>query len=104
MILKVVSTKQEQLKNIAKFLIKKKLIATAVIGQSCFIPHKNQENSLDEDVCYTLSGISKSLLFKKINDALRAEYGSETPLIYSEPIIMIDPEQTDEMLGRLIKT
>ncbi|MDX1461813.1 MAG: hypothetical protein R3359_02060 [Marinirhabdus sp.] len=100
MILKVVGTDVQVLEEIAQLLIDEKLIAVATIeGPAKFY----SANSATAER-HVLSGISKSLLFRTINEVLRKKYGEKMPLLYSEPIIMLDPDHTEKILAALVKT
>ena len=104
MIVKIVDASEQMLEGMAQFLIEERLIANATIDAQASFFEPNQSGEVRKVNKYVLSGISKSLLFKKINDTLRAAYKEKMPLLYSEPIIMIDPEHTEMLLNRLIKT
>ena len=104
MILKVISGDATMLEEIAIKLLKKKLLANATLDAAAMHYEANDADEVVAEKKYILSGISKSLLFKQINSFLRETYGESMPLLYSEPIIMFDPEHTDQVLSKLIKT
>jgi hypothetical protein len=102
MTLQIVSKHKQLLDEIATFLLNERLIANAMISEN--VIHKEINNGVVETTeKFILKSISKSLLFSKINEKLRKRYGEKTPLIYSEPIILIDPIQTEEIIKRLVK-
>lgn len=103
MTLQLVSPNKELLQDIAVFLLEKRLIANAMISKTNFweLTEEQSDPSIATHTKYILKGISKSLLFHIINKELRARYAQDMPLVYSEPIILIDPEQTELIIKRL---
>ncbi len=104
MTLQLVSDQRDLLEEIASFLLKNRLIANAMISETQFIEldeTPKHPSTVITHSKYILKGISKSLLFHAINKELRASYGHNMPLVYSEPIILIDPDQTERMITRL---
>lgn len=102
MTLQIVSKKKEMLEEIAHFLLEEQLIANAIISENVIYLEKNKD-TIETTERYALKSITKSLLFNTINEKLRKRYKEKTPLIYSEPIILIDPIQTEAIVERLIK-
>lgn len=103
MTLQIVSESEDFLNEIAEFLLKEELIANAMISRDLVVMTKELDGSISSTENFLLKGISKSLLFQKINDRLREEFGEHIPLVYSEPIILIDSEKIDEIMFRLSK-
>ncbi|GAB5401678.1 MAG: hypothetical protein Aureis2KO_32630 [Aureisphaera sp.] len=102
MSLQVVSQDKELLNDVAGFLLKENLIVNAIIS------HEHVSNTLDGDQVvsrpiFLLKGISKSLLFGLINNMMCEKYGDRMPLVYSEPIILIDPKHTEAFMEQLRK-
>ncbi|RDK83263.1 hypothetical protein [Marinirhabdus gelatinilytica] len=102
MILQLIDENRDLLNEIADFLLEEQLIANAMISDKIIFKERI-EDTIKECEKYILKGISKSLLFNIINERLRNRYGEKAPLIYSEPIILIDHQQRDTILGRLKK-
>lgn len=102
MTLQLVSEDKNLLEDIAEDLLRERLIANAMISGAVIFKTISDENEIITDLQYTLKGISKSLLFRKINTWLLAKYEERIPLLYCEPIIMIDPDQTEKILNKLI--
>lgn len=101
MTLQVVSQDKNLLEDIAISLLEQRLIANAMISDPLtFMVLEN--NNLISTSQYVLKGISKSLLFSRINKWLRATYKDKMPLLYCEPIIMIDSVQTEEILAKIV--
>ena len=101
MTLQIIATDKSLLEKIAEDLIESHLIANAIISQGD--TYKTLVGSeIENQIIYTLKGISKSLLFSKINNRLRSQYGDQMPLLYSEPIIMIDAKQTEAIIEHLV--
>ncbi|MEQ3656341.1 MAG: hypothetical protein ABNH00_10795 [Dokdonia sp.] len=104
MTLQLVSDQRDLLEEIATFLLKNRLIANAMISETQFL-ELDEDNPDQSQVMthskYILKGISKSLLFHAINKELRASYAHNMPLVYSEPIILIDPDQTERIITKL---
>lgn len=102
MTLQIISKKRELLEEIAHFLLNEHLIANAMISERLLYLEKNK-NTVDTTKRFILKSITKSLLFSTINEKLRERYQEKTPFIYSEPIILIDPIQTEDIISRLVK-
>lgn len=103
MTLQLVSEDESLLLEIAEFLLKESLIANAMISETGTYKTLNKQNTIVTSNHYILKGISKSLLFSHINQLLRKKYKERLPLLYSEPIILIDPEQTEAIVSQLAK-
>lgn len=103
MILQAVSEDHRLLQEIADDLLKANLLANAIISKNSNYRYLTHQGAIVESSTHILKGISKSLLFSKINKKLRSKYGDKMPLLYSEPIIMIDPHQMEVFLDRLIE-
>lgn len=101
MILKILSDDQRLLHTIADDLLQESLIANAVISELSSYKQVDDHGAIIENGRSILNGISKSLLFNKINMRLRDAYGQNMPLIYSEPLIMMDSLQMEEILSKL---
>ncbi len=102
MTLQIVSKQKELLDEIGIFLLNEQLIANAMTSERIRYKEMNS-GSIEETERFLLKCITKSLLFSTINEKLRKRYKERTPLIYSEPIILIDPLQTEEIIARLVK-
>jgi hypothetical protein len=103
MILQILSQKEAQVHEIADLLLKEELIANAMVGGEVQVKSKQKDGSIVATMHYRMQGISKSLLFQKINDRLKAIYKEKMPLLYSEPIILIDPTHQDAILESITK-
>ncbi len=103
MTLQIVSENEEYLHEIAEFLLKEELIANAMMSPDVVVMQKEMDGSLSSTNNFVLKGISKSLLFKTINDRLHEEFGEHIPLLYSEPIILIDSNKMEDIMLRLAK-
>ncbi|MBX2827772.1 MAG: hypothetical protein KTR22_06395 [Flavobacteriaceae bacterium] len=102
MSLQVVSENIVLLQEVADFLLEEGLVANALLSNESEYRFHG-ESGIESKKVFLLKCISKSLLFSLINERLREKYGDRMPLVYSEPIIMIDPEQRDDLLARLTK-
>lgn len=103
MILHLVSKNRTLLTEIADELLQEKLIANAMISDAIDYRSLDKNGRIELRKEYSCKAISKSLLFSEINDLLRSKYKNKTPLLYSEPIILIDSQQTEELLALLKK-
>lgn len=101
MTLQVIAKSKKILHTIAEDLLQEKLIANATISEEIIFKEIDENNVMSETAQFTMKGISKSLLFHKINLRLREQYNDAMPLLYAEPIIMIDAEQTERILEKL---
>ncbi|MFE3868576.1 hypothetical protein ACFX5E_10895 [Flavobacterium sp. LS2P90] len=77
--------KQDSAKELVKFLLEEKLIASATIDENN-ISYKMENNTFSENVFSVITAQSKSLLFNDIVVAVEAKIGEDTP-INSTPII-----------------
>ncbi|MEM7187622.1 MAG: hypothetical protein AAF466_13295 [Bacteroidota bacterium] len=103
MTLQMVSENEDYLHEIAEFLLKEELIANAMISSDTVVLQKELDGSISHTNQFVLKGISKSLLFRTINIRLREKFGEHIPLLYSEPIILIDSERVEDIMFRLAK-
>jgi hypothetical protein len=103
MTLQVISPKKELIHEIADYLLSENLIAYAIISNDISLKKRSHNGTIESSNQYILKGISKSLLFSTINTNLRTKYGDHMPLLYSEPIILIDPKQTEFIIKNLAK-
>lgn len=101
MTVQMVAQNKNLLVEIAEGLLTNRLIANAMISEVIIYKTISDNDQIITSSQYTLKGISKSLLFKNINNWLVQKYGEQTPLLYAEPIIMIDPDQTEQILSKL---
>lgn len=103
MTLQLVSEDESLLLEIAEYLLEQSLIANAMISETGTYKMLDKNNTIITSNHYILKGISKSLLFSHINTLLREKYKDRMPLLYSEPIILIDPIQTEIIVKQLAK-
>ena len=103
MILQILSKDEAQVHEIADYLLKEELIANAMLSEKVLVKTKTDDGSIASSKQYKLQGISKSLLFQEINSKLKQRYADNMPLLYSEPIILIDPVHLDAILESIRK-
>ena len=103
MILQILSKDEAQVQEIADYLLKEELIANAMLPEAIQVKTKSDDGTIANSKQYRLQGISKSLLFQEINKRLKTMYGENMPLLYSEPIILIDPVHQDAILESITK-
>ncbi len=103
MVLQMVSTNEALLEEIAEYLLAEKLLYNVMLREVFDYRTGDGNGGIVTTQRYGLKGISKSLLFGRINELLRKKYKDKMPLLYSEPIILIDPEQTDVIAESLVK-
>ena len=77
--------KEDNAKELVKFLLEEKLIASAKIDENN-ISYKLENHTLSEMVFSVITAQSKSLLFSKIVKAVESKIGKDTP-INSTPIV-----------------
>lgn len=77
--------KQDSAKELVKFLLEKKLIASATIDENNH-SYKMENNTFSENVFSVITAQSKSILFNDIVKAVEAKIGLDIP-INSTPII-----------------
>ena len=77
--------KEHDAKEVVKFLLEKKLIASASIDENN-VSYKFEDNQFLEVVYSVITSQSKSLLFSEIVKALEAKTGEDTAII-STPIV-----------------
>jgi len=103
MTLQLVSKSESLLHEIADQLLTDRLIANAMISSVGTYKVLSNELKISTSKQYSLKGISKSLLFSRINKRLQETYGDRMPLVYSEPIILIDAFQIEQIMEQLTK-
>lgn len=103
MTLQIVSESEKFINEIADYLLSEELIANAMISSDVLFKKKLPDGSIASSNQYVLKGISKSLLFSDIYERLREKYKDVMPLVYSEPILLIDPEHNEMILDRITK-
>ncbi|NND87648.1 MAG: hypothetical protein HKM28_00200 [Flavobacteriaceae bacterium] len=103
MILKFLSADKQLLADMSDFLLQERLIAQAMLGSPISVTEKSKSGKRVTTDQYELKGISKSLLFNRINEVLKKRYKERLPLMYSEPIILIDEVHRQSILDRLVK-
>ena len=103
MILQILSKDEAQVQEIADYLLKEELIANAMLPEAIQVKTKSDDGTIANSKQYRLQGISKSLLFQEINNRLKQRFGDSMPLLYSEPIILIDPVHQDMILESITK-
>lgn len=99
----MISQNRELLDEIGDYLLAEDLIANVMITADILYKESDENGNLHTSRRFALKGISKSLLFGTINQKLREQFGERMPLLYSEPIIMIDPDQTKQIIKGLTK-
>ncbi|WP_299683668.1 hypothetical protein [uncultured Dokdonia sp.] len=102
MLLNVVSHSAEQAREIAIYLLDRKLIAQATIGEKKLY-ELNEQHELEGSKKFVIKGISKALLFDTINKKIRKKYPELMPTVFAEPLIYIDSEQNETFLERIVK-
>lgn len=102
MLLNVMTTTASQAREIALDLLENKLIAQATIGEK-EVFEANDQHELMSSQRFVVKGISKALLFDKINKLLRNKYKESMPTLFAEPLIYIDSEQNESFLERIVK-
>ena len=103
MTLQILSKDKKLVDEIAHYLLKEKLIANVIITKNKTFLELDANGEVVMSESYSLKGISKSLLFNTINEKIRLKYKENAPLIYSEPIILIDTKQTEDLIAHLQK-
>jgi uncharacterized protein involved in tolerance to divalent cations len=77
--------KQESAKELVKFILDERLIASASIDENN-TSYKLENGSFSEEVFTVITMQSKSLLFNEIVNAVEGKTGEDTPII-STPIV-----------------
>ena len=103
MVIQLLSANESQIHEIADYLLGEGLIGNAMLTGPIVVKTCLEGGAIKQSIQFKLQGISKSLLFSEINKRLKDKYGERMPLLYSEPIILIDPQQTDDIIERLVR-
>lgn len=103
MILHILSESDAQINEIADLLLTEGLLSHAMFSDAMTVKSVSEDGSIAESNQFRLQGISKSLLFPVINNRLKDKYQDDMPLLYSEPIILIDPIHQNGILESLSK-
>ena len=94
--------KEHNAKELVKFLLSEKLIASASIDENN-ISYKLENSSISEEVFSVITAQSKSLLFSEIVKAVEAKIGEDTPII-STPIVASNKIFDDTVRAKTIPT
>lgn len=103
MVAQLLSEDESQIHEIANYLLEEALIVNAMFSGPILVKTRKEDGTIEKLEQFKLQGISKSLLFPKINNELKEKYGDRMPLLYSEPIILIDPDHQDAIMASLTK-
>jgi len=103
MVVQLLSSDESQIHEIADYLLGEELLGNAMLSGPILVKTRLDNGIIKQTEQFKLQGISKSLLFSEINKRLKDKYGEHMPLLYSEPIILIDPQQTDAIIERLVR-
>ncbi|WP_299431413.1 hypothetical protein [uncultured Aquimarina sp.] len=91
----IIPKSKSQTDEIIEFLLRGKYLLTVTIIENCVqarIDAKSKTSKLNRTL---ISGIVKSLQFNNLNDRLRKMFGSNMPVLYSIPIVHMDPQQSE---------
>ncbi|WP_299215052.1 hypothetical protein [uncultured Aquimarina sp.] len=91
----IIPKSKSQTDEIIEFLLRGKYLLTVIITEHCVqakIDAKSRTNRLNRTL---ISGIIKSLQFNNLNNRLREMFGSNMPVLYSIPIVHMDPQQSE---------
>ena len=86
---------KSQADEIIEFLLRGKYLITAMIIENYIEAKIDAKNQTSRSKKTVVSGIIRSLQFNNLNDRLREIYHSNMPILYSIPIIQMDPIQSD---------
>ena len=103
MVIQLLSANESQIHEIADYLLGEGLLGNAMLSGPLLVKTRLDSGIIKQTKQFKLQGISKSLLFSEINKRLKDKYGDRMPLLYSEPIILIDPQQTDAIIEQLVR-
>lgn len=96
-LLHIIPTKQEHVKEILELLIKEQLILKPIIFDKV-----QNANLLNGEIVYQnrilIIAKTKALLFEIIGKKLKNKYQSEMPELYSIPIVNMDWDQAQELI------
>lgn len=102
-VIHIITKKEEQLNQIAEWLIKEKLVhgGVDIDYQDTFVINEKEE--LVRTTTYKLQARTKGLLFNLIEAGLRSNFHEDTPYLYSTPIVNMDRIQSKELTDSTLK-
>lgn len=91
----IVPNSKSQTDEIIEFLLRGKYLLTAMLIENCVLK-QIETNSKTKKLNRTLiSGVIRSLQFTNLNDRFREMFGANMPVLYSIPIVHMDPQQSE---------
>jgi uncharacterized protein involved in tolerance to divalent cations len=99
-LLRIVSNEEAQVKEVASFLLQRKLAIDVNLKRNIERWSWNG-NSLENRKIFLLEAKTKALLFPKIDKLIREKIERNLPEIYSLPIVNMDWEQAEALTGEI---
>lgn len=97
--LNLLAYSEAQAQEIIHLLLKEKLVLEVNLIENSTCYKLDDTNNITEQPSLTLVCTTKSLLFPKIDALLRKKYPDNMPVLYSVPIIHMDWEQSEKLVG-----
>lgn len=99
----IITNSETQATQIAEWMLREKLVYQNVDidYQDTFV--LNDHGKLDKSKTFKLQARSKALLFATIEEGLLSKYGSNSPFLYSTPIVGMDSVRSKELVETLRK-
>ncbi|GAA3597419.1 hypothetical protein Q4Q39_20195 [Flavivirga amylovorans] len=91
----IIPKNKSQKDEIIEFLLRGKYLLTVLSMENCVLTKIGTKNRTVRLKKIVISGIIRHLQFNNLNDRLREMYRSNMPILYSIPIIQMDPQQSD---------
>lgn len=99
----IITKKNEQALEIIDLLIHKKLLFDAMVSEKTVYKKSKVTGKLVSSLQTLVIGRTKSLLFNAINQLLMEKYIDHMPVLYSLPIVYMQPEQAEEILSETVR-
>mgnify|MGYP000273770750 CR=1 FL=1 len=94
----IIPKSNKQSDEIVEFLLRGKHILTALVKENMMVTKLNEKDQTVKSKKTAITGIIRSLHFNNLNEKLKEIYKEEMPVLYSVPIIHMDPDQADAIM------
>jgi len=101
-VLNIFSKSKTQIEEVVTYLLKEKMISHANIDWDRN-RYFNENGMIIKRKVHLLNCITKALLFTEIDNYLREKFPSETPEIFSTPIVNIDFDLAQKVINQTVK-
>ncbi len=94
----IIPKNKKQSEEIIEFLLHGKHILTAMVIENMLLSKINEKKQTITSKKNAITGIIRSLHFNSLNEKLKEMYQEHMPILYSIPIVHMDPDQADAII------